>query len=103
MGVSSTSEFYMTYRKFGRISTDNVPYDMIDDSIENIHLKAMEQDLYDKMIKSIRGLGFYENAIIDLYLEHGSIRKASKAVGIPPSSIHTTLKRVKSKIKTCLQ
>lgn len=60
--------------------------------------EILEQEEKDVNL-DLSWLGWYEVKMIELYVEHGNIRKLESLTGIPRSSIHGTILGVRKKIK----
>jgi transposase-like protein len=60
------------------------------------------QEVADAISKIVQGLYWYDQEILSLYVELGSVRKVSKQTGIPHTSIFITIKKIRSCIKSQL-
>lgn len=56
----------------------------------------------NKINEKLKTLEWYDQRIFSLYLEKGSVRKVAIQVGIPPTSIFNTIKKVKKCLKQSL-
>ena len=87
------------YGKFGRLYASLVPVEDIvkfvkeEDDIDN------SQELVDGISKIINGLYWYDQEILKMYIELGSVRKVSKQTGIPHTSVFITIKNIRKCIK----
>ncbi len=60
------------------------------------------QAVADSISKIIESLYWYDQEILRMYVELGSVRKVSKQTGIPHTSIFITIKKIRSCIKSQL-
>ncbi len=87
------------YGKFGRLYGSLVPVEDIvkfvkeEDEIDN------SQELAEGISKIINGLYWYDQEILKMYIELGSVRKVSKQTGIPHTSVFITIKNIRKCIK----
>jgi hypothetical protein len=87
------------YGKFGRLYGSLVPVEDIvkfvkeEDEIDNSH------ELAEGISKIINGLYWYDQEILKMYIELGSVRKVSKQTGIPHTSVFITIKNIRKCIK----
>jgi transposase-like protein len=57
------------------------------------------QEVIDGISKIINNLYWYDQEILKMYIELGSVRKVSKQTGIPHTSIFITIKNIRKCIK----
>jgi hypothetical protein len=87
------------YGKFGRLYASLVPVEDIvkfvkeEDDVDN------SQELAEGISKIINGLYWYDQEILKMYIELGSVRKVSKQTGIPHTSVFITIKNIRKCIK----
>lgn len=87
------------YGKFGRMYASLVPVEDImkfvkeEDEIDN------SQEVIEGISKIINTLYWYDQEILKMYIELGSVRKVSKQTGIPHTSIFITIKNIRKCIK----
>jgi hypothetical protein len=91
------------YGKFGRMYANLIPVEDIlkfvkeDEPIDN------SQEVADGITKLVEELYWYDQEILKMYVELGSVRKVSKQTGIPHTSIFITIKKIRSCIKSRLE
>jgi transposase-like protein len=61
------------------------------------------QEVADGISKIVEGLYWYDQEILKMYVDLGSVRKVSKQTGIPHTSIFITIKKIRLCIKQQLQ
>jgi transposase-like protein len=61
------------------------------------------QEVADGITKLVEELYWYDQEILKMYVELGSVRKVSKQTGIPHTSIFITIKKIRSCIKSRLE
>lgn len=66
-------------------------------SIDESHLNAVNFEFRQKI--DTKALTWYENEILELYLDLGSYGKISKLTSIPKSSIKNTIHKIRAKFK----
>lgn len=87
------------YGKFGRMYASLVPVEDVmkfvkeEDEIDN------SQEVIEGISKIINTLYWYDQEILKMYIELGSVRKVSKQTGIPHTSIFITIKNIRKCIK----
>ena len=87
------------YGKFGRMYASLVP---VEDRVKFIKEEEQidnSQELADGISKIIKGLYWYDQEILKMYIELGSVRKVSKQTGIPHTSVFITIKKIRKCIK----
>lgn len=107
---SSNSPFYYKYRKIKVSEVEFNPWleqeekpgkYMQDHPIEEIN-KITDEELIKQCQSKVENLYWYDQTIIKLYAEHGSLRAVSEAIKIPFTSIASTVRKVRKEIKGSL-
>lgn len=104
MAHSGTSKFYKQFRQSG-LNCYTVEYqgheviEPVDSIVEREKQERESEEEVKQMKEVIDGMYWFDKAIINLYLEHQSIRKVAKKLDIPPSTIHETVTRCKEIIR----
>jgi len=87
------------YGKFGRMYASLIPVDDIMKFVKEEHYQDNSQEVIDQISKIINNLYWYDQEILKMYVELGSVRKVSKQTGIPHTSIFITIKNIRKCIK----
>jgi transposase-like protein len=90
------------YGKFGRMYATLIPVDDILKFVKEEEPIDNSQEVADGITKLIDELYWYDQEILKMYVELGSVRKVSKQTGIPHTSIFITIKKIRSCIKSRL-
>lgn len=90
------------YGKFGRMYAALVPVEDIVKFIKEEEEIDNSQAVADSISKIVEGLYWYDQEILKMYVELGSVRKVSKQTGIPHTSIFITIKNIRKCIKSQL-
>ena len=95
---SKNSAFHRKYRKEAIVLREHAR-----DIAQAMQSSCIEQDFLDKVERAMKTVQWYDEGILSLYIEHGTLQKVSNLVGIPLKSIHHTVsstrKILKKKIK----
>jgi hypothetical protein len=83
------------YGKFGRMYAALVPVEDIVKFIKDEEEIDNSQEVADSISKIIPSLYWYDQEILKMYIELGSVRKVSKETGIPHTSIFITIKNIR--------
>ena len=87
------------YGKFGRMYASLVPVEDIMKFVKEEEQIDNSQEVVDGISKIVQGLYWYDQEILKMYVELGSVRKVSKETGIPHTSIFITIKNIRKCIK----
>jgi hypothetical protein len=90
------------YGKFGRLYGSLVPVEDIMKFVKEEQQIDNSQEVADGISKIVQGLYWYDQEILKMYVELGSVRKVSMQTGIPHTSIFITIKKIRSCIKSQL-
>jgi hypothetical protein len=90
------------YGKFGRMYASLLPVEDIMKFVKEEEPIDNSQAVADGITKIVEGLYWYDQEILKMYVELGSVRKVSKQTGIPHTSIFITIKKIRSCIKSQL-
>jgi transposase-like protein len=90
------------YGKFGRLYSSLLPVEDILKFIKEEEPIDNSQEVFDSISKIVEGLYWYDQEILKMYVDLGSVRKVSKQTGIPHTSIFITIKKIRSCIKSQL-
>jgi transposase-like protein len=90
------------YGKFGRMYATLIPVEDILKFVKEEEPIDNSQEVADGITKLIDELYWYDQEILKMYVELGSVRKVSKQTGIPHTSIFITIKKIRSCIKSRL-
>ena len=90
------------YGKFGRMYASLVPVEDIMKFVKEEEQIDNSQEVADGISKIVQGLYWYDQEILKMYVELGSVRKVSKETGIPHTSIFITIKNIRKCIKSQL-
>lgn len=87
------SPFFKKYRQFEKKALEFKPdlWDTQPLDSEPVDVAAIKQ--------AIGELGWYQQKVIELYVEEGSLRAASRESKIPVKSLHNTVKKVRQHVK----
>ena len=91
------------YGKFGRMYATLIPVEDILKFVKEEEPIDNSQEVADGITKLIDELYWYDQEILKMYVELGSVRKVSKQTGIPHTSIFITIKKIRSCIKSRLE
>jgi hypothetical protein len=91
------------YGKFGRLYGSLLPVEDIMKFVKEEEPIDNSQEVADGISKIVEGLYWYDQEILKMYVDLGSVRKVSKQTGIPHTSIFITIKKIRSCIKQQLQ
>jgi transposase-like protein len=91
------------YGKFGRMYATLIPVEDILKFVKEEEPVDNSQEVADGITKLIDELYWYDQEILKMYVELGSVRKVSKQTGIPHTSIFITIKKIRSCIKSRLE
>ena len=91
------------YGKFGRLYGSLLPVEDIIKFVKEEEPIDNSQEVADGISKIVEGLYWYDQEILKMYVDLGSVRKVSKQTGIPHTSIFITIKKIRSCIKQQLQ
>lgn len=102
---SSTSKFYRVFRSQALLNMDIDLGNLYNDKFEDrgVEEKIEIEERENKLLAAVNKLGWYDKGITELYMTEGSMGNVAKKVGIPKSSVKTTIDRAKKSIKECLQ
>lgn len=89
----------LKYGKFGRMYASLVPVEDIMKFVKEEEQIDNSQAVADGITKIVEGLYWYDQEILKMYVELGSVRKVSKETGIPHTSIFITIKNIRKCIK----
>lgn len=87
------------YGKFGRMYAALVPVEDIVQFIKEEEEIDNTIDVANSISKIMDSLYWYDQEILKMYVELGSVRKVSKETGIPHTSIFITIKNIRKCIK----
>jgi hypothetical protein len=87
------------YGKFGRMYASLVPVEDIMKFVREEEQIDNSQAVADGISKIVQSLYWYDQEILKMYVELGSVRKVSKETGIPHTSIFITIKNIRKCIK----
>jgi hypothetical protein len=90
------------YGKFGRMYATLIPVEDILKFVKEEEPIDNSQEVADGITKLVEELYWYDQEILKMYVELGSVRKVSKQTGIPHTSIFITIKKIRSCIKSRL-
>lgn len=90
------------YGKFGRMYATLIPVEDILKFVKEEEPIDNSQEVADGIAKLVEELYWYDQEILKMYVELGSVRKVSKQTGIPHTSIFITIKKIRSCIKSRL-
>jgi len=90
------------YGKFGRLYASLLPVEDILKFVKEEEPIDNSQEVADGISKIVEGLYWYDQEILKMYVELGSVRKVSKQTGIPHTSIFITIKNIRKCIKSQL-
>lgn len=83
------------YGKFGRMYASLIPVEDIMLFIkEDQHIDNTDEVAHS-IEKIVKEMYWYDQEILKMYVELGSVRKVSKATGIPHTSIFITIKKIR--------
>jgi transposase-like protein len=91
------------YGKFGRMYANLIPVEDILKFVKEEEPIDNSQEVADGITKLVDELYWYDQEILKMYVELGSVRKVSKQTGIPHTSIFITIKKIRSCIKSRLE
>jgi transposase-like protein len=91
------------YGKFGRLYGSLLPVEDIMKFVKEEEPIDNSQEVADGISKIVEGLYWYDQEILKMYVDLGSVRKVSKQTGIPHTSIFITIKKIRLCIKQQLQ
>jgi transposase-like protein len=91
------------YGKFGRMYANLIPVEDILKFVKEEEPIDNSQEVADGITKLVEELYWYDQEILKMYVELGSVRKVSKQTGIPHTSIFITIKKIRSCIKSRLE
>jgi transposase-like protein len=91
------------YGKFGRMYATLIPVEDILKFVKEEEPIDNSQEVADGITKLVEELYWYDQEILKMYVELGSVRKVSKQTGIPHTSIFITIKKIRSCIKSRLE
>ena len=87
------------YGKFGRMYASLVPVEDVMKFVKEEDEVDNSQEVIEGISKIINTLYWYDQEILKMYIELGSVRKVSKQTGIPHTSIFITIKNIRKCIK----
>lgn len=87
------------YGKFGRMYASLIPVEDIMKFVKEEEMIDNSQAVAEGITKIVQGLYWYDQEILKMYVELGSVRKVSKETGIPHTSIFITIKNIRKCIK----
>jgi hypothetical protein len=91
------------YGKFGRLYGSLLPVEDIMKFVKEEEPIDNSQEVADGISKIVEGLYWYDQEILKMYVDLGSVRKVSKQTGIPHTSIFITIKKIRLCIRQQLQ
>jgi transposase-like protein len=91
------------YGKFGRLYGSLLPVEDIMKFVKEDEPIDNSQEVADAISKIVEGLYWYDQEILKMYVELGSVRKVSKQTSIPHTSIFITIKKIRLCIRQQLQ
>lgn len=91
------------YGKFGRMYASLIPVEDIMKFVKETEPIDNSEEVAGAITKIVQGLYWYDQEILKMYVEFGSVRKVSKATGIPHTSIFITIKKIRACIKEQLE
>jgi transposase-like protein len=91
------------YGKFGRLYGSLLPVEDIMKFVKEDEPIDNSQEVADGISKIVEGLYWYDQEILKMYVDLGSVRKVSKQTGIPHTSIFITIKKIRLCIRQQLQ
>ena len=108
--ISNYFDFWCVRTIINMTATKRVTGKYSERSDDNVQVADIEADEYSTDIdetarqieQELKRLHWYDRDVFMLYFESGSFRKASAATGIPVSSIHATVTRVRKQLKNKL-
>lgn len=83
------------YGKFGRMYASLIPVEDIMKFVKEEEDIDNSIDLANSIAKIIPSLYWYDQEILKMYIELGSVRKVSAQIGIPHTSIFITIKNIR--------
>lgn len=83
------------YGKFGRMYAALVPVEDVMKFVKEEEEIDNSQEVANSISKIIPSLYWYDQEILKMYIELGSVRKVSKQTGIPHTSIFITIKNIR--------
>ena len=83
------------YGKFGRMYAALVPVEDVMKFVKEEEEIDNSQEVVNSIEKIIPSLYWYDQEILKMYIELGSVRKVSKQTGIPHTSIFITIKNIR--------
>ena len=83
------------YGKFGRMYAARVPVEDVMKFVKEEEEIDNSQEVANSIEKIIPSLYWYDQEILKMYIELGSVRKVSKQTGIPHTSIFITIKNIR--------
>lgn len=87
------------YGKFGRLYSSLLPVEDILKFVKEEETIDNSQEVFESISKIVEGLYWYDQEILKMYVDLGSVRKVSKQTGIPHTSIFITIKNIRKCIK----
>jgi hypothetical protein len=90
------------YGKFGRLYSSLLPVEDILKFVKEEEPIDNSQEVFESISKIVDGLYWYDQEILKMYVDLGSVRKVSKQTGIPHTSIFITIKKIRLCIKSQL-
>lgn len=79
-----------------------IPIEDVSKLMDEVELNQFDQSTIDKLNLLIQKLYWYDQEILKMYIEHGSVRKVAALTGIPHTSIFITIKNIQKCIKQSL-
>lgn len=83
------------YGKFGRMYAALLPVEDVMKFVKEEEEIDNSQEVANSIEKIIPSLYWYDQEILKMYIELGSVRKVSKKTGIPHTSIFITIKNIR--------
>jgi transposase-like protein len=83
------------YGKFGRMYASLIPVEDIMKFVKEEEDIDNSIDVANSIAKIIPSLYWYDQEILKMYIELGSVRKVSAQIGIPHTSIFITIKNIR--------
>jgi transposase-like protein len=83
------------YGKFGRMYASLIPVEDIMKFVKEEEDIDNSIDVANSISKIIPSLYWYDQEILKMYIELGSVRKVSAQIGIPHTSIFITIKNIR--------
>lgn len=96
------SHFYATYRKSITQEMCTTYYSTITESYQpkyDYQYKQATKVINQQLTMPQTSMEFYHAKLFELYMEHGSFRKAAKEIGIPAMSVFQGVKQFRDKLK----